>query len=120
MPGVSYDSGNYMEAAMAPAELSYKMAVLDDTWGHLAPKKNRTYRGFIVFAIAAYGGDMVILDAHFDDLDDSPWLFDAMQDFVFKDYQQLTDGAVYKWEGTFRNYRFTGTRTVIFMPRSEA
>jgi hypothetical protein len=115
---IEYDANNYMDAAMAPANLAHKQAILKDTWGHLAPSKNRTYRGYIVFSIAGYGGDMVILDADFVGLPGSPWFFDAMHHFVFGEPQwsDLIDGAVYRFEGSFRNYRFRGKRTILYQP----
>jgi len=104
-----------MESALAPVLLAQKQAVLKDTWGHLAPVHGKSYRGYIVFTKTAYG-DLEIVDADFTDLPDSPWLFDAMNDFVFDDLKSLADGAVYRFEGTFRNYRFRGKRTTIYSP----
>lgn len=106
---------NYMEAAFAPAEMEHKNKVLKDTWGHLAPNRNKIYRGHIVFTITTYG-DMVIIDKSFVDLPDSPWFFDAMNEFVFEDWRSLPEGAVLRWEGTFKNYRFEGLTTTIYQP----
>jgi hypothetical protein len=112
---VEYNAANYMDAAFAPIKLANKQAVYKATWGHLAPKRNRTYQGYIVFTISAFG-DMVVVDADFAGLPDSPWLFDAVNEFAFED-EKLVHGAVYKFVGTFRNYRFDGTREVLYMPR---
>lgn len=115
---ITYDANNYMDAAFAPAQLAYSMIIQKETWGHLAPVKNRIYRGCIVFSISAYG-DMVILDSNWGKLPDSPWLFDAMHDFVFED-DKLVHGAIYRFDGTLRNYKFNGTRTVLYAPKPEA
>jgi hypothetical protein len=110
---IEYDANNYMSAALAPVELAYKQEVLKDTWGHLAPKRNKTHRGFIVFTITTYG-NMEMIDNGFDGLPDSPWLFDAMQEFAFSDWENLEHGTVYRFDGTFRNYEFKGTRTILY------
>jgi hypothetical protein len=112
---VEYNANNYMEAAFAPIELANKQIVQKETWGHLAPKRNKSYSGYIVFSITAYG-NMELIDADFAGLPDSPWLFDAMTEFVFEDWQSLPHGTVFRWCGTFRNYRFNGTRTVVYSP----
>ncbi len=72
--------------------------VMQDTWGHLAPKKGRVYKGYMIFAHSSYG-DIVLLDANFENLTDSPWLFEAMQDFIGENSK---DSGVYKWEGYYR------------------
>lgn len=115
---VEYNAANYMDAAMAPVRLANKQAVYKATWGHLAPKRNRIYQGYIVFSISAFG-DMVVIDADFAGLPDSPWLYDAVNDFAFED-NALVHGAVYRFTGTFRNYRFTGTREALYVPRPVA
>ena len=109
---VAYDRCNYMDAAFAPVVLENYRIAHKNTWGHLAPEQNKTYRGYIVFTLTVYG-DMTIIDSDFGELPDSPWLFDAMNEFVFDD-RSLPEGAVFRWEGTFRNYRFNGTQTVIY------
>lgn len=87
-----------------------KEIVMGQTWGHLAPKKNKKYYGSILFVLGNYG-DNVIVDTEFKSLPDSPWLFDAIQNFIFeqKFEQKLERGGVYKFVGTFRNYVFNGT-----------
>lgn len=123
---------NYMEQAFAPAEAKYREDVKRATWGHLAPQKNKVYKGHIVFAVGCYGDDPlnpVVLACSFKDrqgqeLTDSPWFFDSLSDFVGEfvglDNQNAFGieqpeplhpcqaGGVYRWEGTFRNYLFRG------------
>lgn len=95
--------------AFAPAEASYRAAVLASTWGHLAPKKNRTYKGHVVFAIGCFDcGDLnpTALECEFGTLDSSPWLYDALSEFMRSLGGEV--GGVYRWDGTFKNYEFTG------------
>lgn len=40
--------GNWAEETFAPIEAVYAERVAQDTWGHLAPKKNVTYKGQIL------------------------------------------------------------------------
>ena len=102
--------------AFIPAEAAYKVAVQKHTWGHLAAIKNKTYRGFILFADSAYDGP-VLLDSNFKGLDDSPWLYDAMIGFM---HDYLTGrivenqyGRVFRFDGTLRNYEFKGTVKLV-------
>lgn len=98
--------------AFAPAEAAYKAKVMEHTWGHLAPKCNKTYRGHIVFAIGCFGEGVLnpmALSCEFNGLDSSPWFYDAMQSFIDEYGGDDNAGNVYRFEGTFRNYEFTGT-----------
>ncbi len=109
-------SHHCFEEAFAPAEAAYKIEIQKLTWGHLAPAKNKTYRGFILFANSAYDGP-VLLDSDFKGLKDSPWLYNAMIGFMC-DY--LTGrivenkyGRVYRFDGALRNYEFKGTVALV-------
>jgi hypothetical protein len=115
MISVSYDANDYMDTALAPVKLANKIAIMKSTWGHLAPRRNKIYRGYIVFSKSAYGEE-IIIDADFVDLPDSPWIFEAMRDFCFPDDDSLLDGAVYRFQGTLRNYTFSGIRRVLYAP----
>ena len=68
---------------------------MQETWGHLAPKKDRTYKGYMIYAHGVYG-DIVLLDANFKNLSDSPWLFEAMRNYLGG---HCKDEGLYKWEG---------------------
>lgn len=106
--------------AFAPAETRYARQVMAATWGHLAPAKNVTYRGSLTFAIGCFGSDDVnptVLTCSFPELEDSPWLYDAIQELIDQqteyntpdgDKQRWDVGSVYRWEGSFRNYRWRG------------
>ena len=100
--------------AFAPATECYKIAVRRNTWGHLAPVKNKSYRGFILFANSAYDG-AVLLDSDFAGLEDSPWLYDAMIEFMHDYFTgcivREEFGRIYRFDGVFRNYEFKGRVT---------
>lgn len=100
--------------AFAPIDAAYRAEVLADTWGHLAPSKNRVYKGYILFAVGCFGNDPLnptVLEYELNNrtlgsLDSSPWFFSALQDFL-SDLETET-GKVYRFDGTFRNYEFDG------------
>lgn len=95
--------------AFAEVEAHYRAQVLKETWGHLAPRKNKAYKGHITFALGCFGSDDLnptVLSCELN-IDSSPWFFDAMIEFL----QSLGGeaGGVYRWDGTFKNYEFKGT-----------
>lgn len=109
--------------AFAPAEARYREVVMQATWGHLAPKKNKTYKGRVVYAMGCFDHghcNPTVLVSDFGDLADSPWFYNALGDFLDEISWKPEDrfppqkghgqvGCVYEWVGTFRNYKFTGT-----------
>lgn len=99
----------------AYAERKYQQ-VQRDTWGHLAPVARRVYQGYMVFTLGAYG-DITLIDARWDGLDDSPWLFEDMQDYIADRAQE--SGTVYRFDGTYTMYkngghRFSGKVTALY------
>jgi hypothetical protein len=95
--------------AFAPAEAIFAHRVRVATWGHLAPRKNKSYRGHIVFGVGCFGSDGLnptALECEFGELESSPWFYDAVTELM----QPFTTevGCVYRWEGAFRNYEFKG------------
>lgn len=74
-----------------------KQQVMQETWGHLAPKKGKTYKGYMIWAYGGWG-EIVLLAAAFKNLNDSPWLFEAMQEYIG---EHLDGEGIYKWEGHF-------------------
>ena len=50
-------SAQALAEAFAPAEARHHENVRRETWGHLAPVRNRTYRGRVVYAVGCYGDD---------------------------------------------------------------
>ena len=100
--------------AFAPAEAKYQEQVMQSTWGHLAPEKNKTYRGFIIFAIGYYDDlNPMPLNVRFKGLNDSPWFYEALTEFIGKPQwntsrKKFKSGGVYRFDGTFNNYKFRG------------
>jgi hypothetical protein len=104
--------------AFAPVEARYHAQVMKETWGHLAPKKNVTYRGSFVLAAGCFGNDSLnptVIQCEFkdrrgNDLASSPWFYDHLMDFVQDDQSNcFLEGTVHRFDGTFRNYVFEGT-----------
>lgn len=95
--------------------LVLKDKVLSQTFGHLYPKDNRPHVGHLVFTIGGYG-DITPIDASFKDIDDSPWFYDDMQDYISK--SKFKRGNIYVFVGTYRKLKnqrgiFTGkTKTI--------
>jgi hypothetical protein len=73
-----------------------------ETWGHLAPEPGRAYPGTILFAEGEWG-DLVLLRANFTDLPDSPWFYDALQEWQLD--QATKPGGLYRFTGTYRRFR---------------
>jgi hypothetical protein len=87
------------------------------TWGHLAPTKNKTYRGHIVWALGCIGSDDLnptIMELEMGELPSSPWLFEPMRDFLRSHSRE--GGALFRLDGTFRNYKWKGAVTRLNPP----
>lgn len=104
--------------AFIPIETHYKAEIDAATWGHLAPKKNISYKGVIRFAVGIYGSDDLnptVIQAELkgkkDELSSSPWFYNALNDMLSElaCEDKVEAGKVYEWVGTFRNYEFIGT-----------
>lgn len=81
------------------------MKVREDTFGHLAPKTRRSYKGTILIAESVYPGQgRTIIRTDFPGLESSPWFYYAMCDYVC-DLEGIEDGNLYRWTGTYRFYR---------------
>jgi hypothetical protein len=103
-------SNQCLADAFAPHEAHYHEQVKQDTWGHLAPKRNKKYTGHVIFAVGCFGCDDLnptAIECELGDLDGSPWFYDAIIEFMQS--FETEAGGVYRWDGTFRNYKFTGT-----------
>lgn len=95
--------------AFAPAEARHKARVMAATWGHLAPKRNRTYRGHVIWALGCFGNDHLnptVLECELSGLESSPWFYEALHDFLRTQSDQA--GGLFRFDGTFRNYQFRG------------
>ena len=83
--------------------------VMEDTWGHLKPEKDRTYVGHIIYVEGEYG-DIITIESSFEDLGSSPWFFEDLHDFIGSNGED--SGVIYFWEGTYcpsRSTKFIGT-----------
>ena len=95
-------------------------AVMEDTWGHLRVRPRVRHHGQIVFAEGIYGGDgIVTLRCDFPTLNDGPWFYDALIDFLLE--QETEPGQVYRWTGWYRLTKahgdeFVGTVDQIEIP----
>jgi hypothetical protein len=85
--------------AFRPAEEKYKNEVMGATWGHLAPESQKVYHGYIIFTFGDYG-DITPIKCEFKDLDDSPWFFQDMADFIYRKSKNR-QGEVLKFIGTY-------------------
>jgi hypothetical protein len=87
--------------AFAEAEAIYRAQVIGETWGHLAPRPQKQYTGYLIFACGVYG-DIVALQAEFEDLPDSPWFYEDMQEYISR-VVMATEGRgfIYRFDGTY-------------------
>src|SRR5687768_9856291 len=86
MPHFSTESRDRLAASI---ESHNYQIVAKETWGHLAPKRNMTYRGVIRFAIGIYdSGDLnptpihCELKSRTEELHSSPWFYDAINEWL--------------------------------------
>lgn len=88
--------------AFAGSDARYRAEVMHQTWGHLEQRRGEVQTGWFVFSIAAYEGTHVILDSDWGALPDSPGLYEAMQDYIFRHGQR---GVVTRLEGHVRRFK---------------
>lgn len=88
-----------------------RQLALKDAYGHLAPEKNKPYKGIIHIFESAFGKQCG-LDYSFNGLDSSPWLYEFIQREV-SDWR-LPYYGLYKWETSFRNYKLTGKPVLVY------
>lgn len=104
--------------AFADSEAAYRAQVEAQTFGHLAPKPRLPYHGHMLFAFGCFG-DHQIIDYDFQNLPDSPWLCNDMNDFVSRFIEsKAKNGCLYKFEGhyiKFKNggYAFRGVTNFV-------
>lgn len=117
-------SAQTMWEVFAPIEEKYHEQVIQETWGHLAPEKSKTYSGRIVFAIGCLGSDDLnptTLLFDFKGLEMSPWLYDYLNEFLsdlcHRHGRQVEVGGVYEFKGSFRNYHFKGKLNLLQLYR---
>jgi len=94
-----------MQDTLNSIQVIYHLIVQADTFGRLAPKQKKVYKGFIVYAKTAYG-QAEIIDSEFKNLDDSPWLHEHLNEFIFKHSTKVkSHWGVYKWVGTYELFK---------------
>ena len=93
-----------------PAE--YIEDVMQDTWGHMAPKVREIYTGHVLFSRGIYAGDYLVNDYDFrladgTELDGGPWFFTDVHDQVLGWIAQKGDlnGGIWRFEGTFERLK---------------
>lgn len=83
--------------------------VFNNTWGHLTPHKNTSYRGIVRFTLtdhSEYGCQPIVLQYEFANLE-GPYIHDELFSNVCDwNTAELETGVIYEMELTFRNYRF--------------
>jgi len=75
--------------------------------GHLYPEERKYHKGWAVFIIGAYG-DISIVDLNFENVEDSPWFFEDVKNYMFKisDRKKYKDFVgILKFEGTYLKYK---------------
>lgn len=82
--------------------------VYAETFGHMAPRRDRTYKCDVTFCLTCYG-DYIVIDTN--GLPSSPWMYEAVHDFAADNAGE--EGEIYKFVGTFRNYVFNGSITKV-------
>ncbi len=84
-------------------------SVFNNTWGHLAPQKNTSYKVKVRFCLtdhSHYGCQPIILTYDSPNLE-GPYFHDELFEDVCKwNTKDLEEGKVYEINLTFRNYRF--------------
>ncbi len=95
-----------MITAFEPIDIEYRRQVMGETWGHLAPKRNKKYKVKFWFARSVYNRQGTVIIKSESELPSSPWEYDAIHEMLGE--FNLNDGSLYIWEGTFKNYKWTG------------
>lgn len=85
----------------------YHERVQQDTWGHLAPQKNITYKGEILISNSGYGNNGIqIVDMNWKNVRDNPWMYDTINEFLWENRKYIEEGSICKANITMRNYRY--------------
>jgi hypothetical protein len=92
--------GNYAEI-MAPYEAHYKNLCMIDTWGHLAPKHRKTYKCQILFSWSEWSRTELISTRFSDDLEMSPWLYEGLNEYIYKVAHKRKRYGVYMFVGIY-------------------
>lgn len=101
-----------LQHAFADIDKINRAIVLNQTFGHLKPKRGEVYKGNIVYTLGCHG-DITMIDWKFGDLPGSPWLHEHLTEFVGQHAMTVDEGTVWEFVGTYRTFkngthRFTG------------
>lgn len=101
-----------MEEAFAPIKEKYREDVIQNTWGHLAPKVHIKYYGYIIVATSVFRYTY-LLDYDFKNLSGGPWLAEDVGDFMFNSNFTHDVSSIYRFDGWYKkfkngNYQFGG------------
>jgi hypothetical protein len=94
--------------------------VMQETWGHLAGQRGRSYDGSVVYALGRYG-DLAVITAEFQDLPDSPWFYEHLHEWIWD--QKPEEGSAYHFKGSYRRDRpckFEGETTRLDLTQKGA
>lgn len=101
-----------MADAFAPIEALNRSIAVSSTFGHLAPKHRKVYKGTILFTCGEYG-DYTCVRSDFGDLPSSPWFHEHIHAFIADHAEER--GCLYRFSGTYEMtskdataYRFKG------------
>ena len=91
-----------------------------ETFGHLKPKTQTEYKGYILFTLTAFG-DTCIIDFEFENLTESPWFNNDILDLISEYTKKLPKDkyfGVFKWNGDYKkfkngNFKFKGNFSEI-------
>jgi hypothetical protein len=89
--------------------------VTDATFGHLKPKPQTEYTGYILFTKTSFR-ETCIIDFEFENLTESPWFNNDILDLISEYTKKLPKDkyfGVFKWNGTYKkfkngNFKFKG------------
>lgn len=82
--------------------------VMEDTWGHLAPKPHVKYHGYIIVTTSVFGGDTTLLDYDFKNLDSNPWLYEDVGNFIFHNEFSHDTASIYRFDGWYKKFKNGG------------
>ena len=85
---------------------AYKTIQIGQTFGHLAPKPQTEYKGYILFTLTAFG-DTCIIDFEFENLEESPWLNTDVLKYIGGYTDTLPETkthGVYRYKGTYKQF----------------
>lgn len=87
---------------------SKTIQVFNETWGHLRPEKSTDHPGTMVIALSSYNDQgVVVVEEKFPTLANSPWFYEAMNDYVLKIMyeRKKRSPGIYTFTGCVRSYK---------------